>query len=180
MTSRDAVAHLRYQLHRHGWLAVVGLALIAGAIGLQLFGVAQARAHTAQLRAQAAVVRQRLAQVPDQNEAANSRLAAFYASLPGASGALDAIDLIHRSAGANGVKLAQGEYRLTREGSAQLLRYQITLPARSNYLPLRAWLADVMNALPTAALDEISFKRDNVGNAAVEAHVRLTLFLKVP
>ena len=180
MTPRDAVAHLRYQLLRHGWPAVVGLALIACAIGLQYFGVVQAREQTVQLRAQAAVVRQRLAQVPDQNEAANNRLAAFYARLPGTSGALDAIDLIHRSAGTNGVKLAQGEYRLMREGSAQLLRYQITLPARSNYLSLRAWLTDVMNALPTAALDEISFKRDNVGNTAVEANVRLTLFLKVP
>ena len=178
MTSRNAFAHLRYQFYRHGWPAAAGLALIASAIGLQLFGVAQSRAHAAQLRAEAAVLRQRLAQVPDQKEAANKRLAAFYASLPAASGALEAIDLIHRSASANGVKLAQGEYRLTREGSAQLLRYQITLPAHSNYPPLRAWLADVMNALPAAALDEISFKRDNVGSAAVEARVRLTLCLR--
>ena len=180
MTPRKVFAHLRYQIYRHGWPAAAGLVLIACAIGWQFFGVAQTRAHAAELRAEAAVLRQRLAQVPNQNEAANKRLATFYASLPAASGALEAIELIHRSASANGVKLAHGEYRLTREGSAPLLRYQITLPARSNYPPLRAWLADVMNALPAAALDEISFQRDNVGSDAVEARVRMTLFMKAP
>lgn len=181
MTAPTVFAHLRYQLHRHGWPAAAGLALIACAIGGQFFGVARARAQADQLRTEAAAVRQRLAQAPNPEEAASRRLAAFHAALPPASDALAAIELIHRSAAAHGVKLAHGEYRLTRaEGGAKVLGYQITLPARSKYPPLRAWLADVMNNLPAVALDEISFKRDNVGSDTVDTRVRLTLFTRVP
>ena len=91
---------------------------------------------------------------------------------------MEAIDAIHRAAAANGVKLANGEYRLARDGGARLLRYQITLPARASYPQLRAWIGEVMNAVPSAALDEISFRRDDVGSDSVEARVRLTLFLR--
>lgn len=178
MTPRDVVAHLRFQLYRHGWPAAAGLALIAAATGFQFFGVAETRAQAAALRAEQAAQRQRLAERPNQEEASSGRLAAFYAGLPGAAGALEAVEAIHRAAGANGVKLAHGEYRLAREGGAQMLRYQITLPARSSYPRLRAWLADTMNAVPTAALDEISFRRDDVGSDSVESRVRLTLFLR--
>lgn len=180
VTPRNILAHLRFQFARHGWPAAVGLALIASAMGLQFFGVEEARTHATELRAEAAALRQRQAQQPNQEEAAIKRLAAIYASLPASNGALEAVEIVHRAAEANGVKLANGEYRLVREGSAQLLRYQITLPARSSYPHLRAWLADVMNAIPAAALDDISFRRDDVGSDSVEARVRLTLFLRVP
>ena len=180
MTLPNLVAHLRFQLYRHGWPAAAGLALIAAAMGLQFFGVEEARAHAIELRVEAAAQRQRQMQRPKQDETAGKRLAAFYASLPASTGALEAIEIVHRAAEANGVKLATGEYRLVREGGAQVLRYQITLPARSSYPHLRAWLAEVMNAVPTAALDDLSFRRDDVGGDSVEARVRLTLFLRAP
>ncbi|OQW86634.1 MAG: hypothetical protein BWK72_16230 [Rhodoferax ferrireducens] len=180
MTPQHMVAWLRYQLHRHGWPAVVGLVLIIGAVGLQFAGVEQARTRVAELRAEAVAQRQRQAQQPDPGETADKRLAAFYDSLPNADGALEAIETIHRSAGENGVKLATGEYRLVRQGSTKLQRYQINLPARASYPHLRAWLADVMNAVPTAALSDISFQREDIGSDTVEASVRLTLFLRAP
>ena len=36
----------------------------------------------------------------------------------------------------------------------------------------------VLNDAPVASLDEISFKRETIGNATVEAKVRLTLYLE--
>lgn len=175
---RDIVAHLRFQRYRHGWPAAAGLALIACAIGFQLFGVAETRAQAAELRAEQSALHKRLAERPERQEAVSARLAAFYTGLPTAAGSVRAIEVIHRAAAANGVKLVHGEYRLAREGGAPLLRYQITLPARSSYPRLRAWLAEVMNAAPTAALDGISFRRDDAGSESVEARVRLTLFLR--
>jgi hypothetical protein len=178
VTPRTVIAHLRFQLDRHGLPAALGLVLIACAIGLQFFGVVETRAQAVALRLEQTALRQRLVQQPHPEEAANKRLAGFYAGLPAASGALETIDIIHRAAQTRGVQLAQGEYRLAQESGARLLRYQITLPARASYPQLRAWLADVMNALPTAALDEISFRRDDVGSASVETRVRLTLFMR--
>lgn len=178
VTPDTVIAHLRFQLDRHGWPAVLGLVLLACAIGLQFFGVVETRAQAAAMRLEQAALRQRQAQQPKPEEAANQQRASFYAGVPAASGALEAIEVIHRTAQTRGVQLAQGEYRLAQESGAQLLRYQITLPARASYPQLRAWLADVMNALPAAALDEISFRRDDVGSASVETRVRLTLFMK--
>lgn len=178
MTRQHAIAHMHYQLYRHGWGVVFGLALLGGAIGLHFGGVVQTRTQVAELRAQALAQRQRLVQKPNQDELAAKRLLAFHAGLPASTGAMEAIDAIHRAAAANGVKLANGEYRLARDGGARLLRYQITLPARASYPQLRAWIGEVMNAVPSAALDEISFRRDDVGSDSVEARVRMTLFLR--
>ncbi len=178
MTSDAAIAHLRFQLDQHGLPALAGLLLIAGAVGLQTVGVTEARARTEELRLEQAASRQRLAQQPNPEEATSKRISGFYADLPAPVGALEAIESIHKAAKANGVKLAHGEYRMTRESGAPLLRYQITLPARASYPHLRAWIGDVMNTIPTAALDEISFRREDVGSDSVEARVRLTLFLR--
>jgi hypothetical protein len=180
VTPGNLLAHLRFQYYRHGWSAAAGLALIAGAIGFQYFGVAEQRAQATELRVKQSALRQRLAQRPIQEETANKRYADFFASLPAANGALEAITVIHRSAGANGIKMANGEYRLVREGNTQWQRYQITLPAHSSYPRLRAWLAELMNAVPALALDEISFQRDDVGSDSVEARLRMTLFLRGP
>lgn len=178
MTRQHVIAHVHYQLYRHGWGVVLGLSLLGGAIGVHFFGVVEMRTQAAELRAQALAQRQRLVQKPNQDELAAKRLMAFYAGLPASTGATEAIDAIHRSASAHGVKLASGEYRLARDGGARLLRYQITLPARASYPQLRAWVAELMNTVPSAALDEISFRRDDVGSDSVEARVRLTLFLR--
>lgn len=178
MTLNNMVAHLRFQLGHHGWPAAAGLALIAGALAVQFLGVELVQAKTVALRASQTAQRQRLAQQPSQENAASKRTADFYASLPEATGALEAIEVIHSIAAAKGVKLATGDYRLVREGGAHLQRYQITLPARASYPGLRAWIAEVMNAVPSAALDEISFRREDVGSDSVEARVRITLFLR--
>ncbi|MDO9271493.1 MAG: hypothetical protein Q7T94_00555 [Rugosibacter sp.] len=173
------LAHLRFQFYRHGWPAAAGLVLIVSAIIWQLFGAPTLKAQTIALHTQQVELRKQLAQQSKPQETSRSRLDALYASLPVASGTLAAVKTIHQAAAANGVKLAHGEYRLVRDTGTPLLRYQITLPARASYPQLRAWLAEIMNALPSTALDEINFRRDDVGSPSVESRMRLTLFLKV-
>lgn len=178
MTLRHMLAHLRFQFYRHGWPAAAGLVLIVSAIGWQLFGAPALSAHTMALRTEQVELRKQLAQQSKPQETPRSRLEVLYASLPVATDTLAAVKTIHQAAAANGVKLAHGDYRLARDTGTPLLRYQITLPARASYPQLRAWLSDVMNAVPTAALDEINFRRDDVGSPSVESRMRLTLFLR--
>lgn len=178
MILRPMLAYLRFQFDRHGWLAAAGLVLIVSAIIWQFFGVPALKAQTVALRTQQVELRKQLAQQSKPQETSRSRLDALYASLPVASGTLAAVKTIHQAAAANGVNLAHGEYRLTRDTGTPLVRYQITLPARASYPQLRAWLAEMMNALPSTALDEINFRRDDVGSPSVESRMRLTLFLR--
>lgn len=175
---KTVISHMRFHLDQHGLPALAGLVLIAGAVALQMLGVNEAYSRAQELRLEQAATRQRLARQPDPAEVNIQRVARFYAGLPAPDGALDAIETIHKAAKTHGVKLANGEYRLTRESGAPLLRYQVSLPARASYLQLRAWIGDVMNAIPTAALEDISLRRDDVGSELLDARVRLTLFLK--
>jgi hypothetical protein len=52
------------------------------------------------------------------------------------------------------------------------------VPLHADYPHVHAWLVQVLNQLPNAALDEVSLKRDNAGAPALDAKLRLTLFLR--
>lgn len=92
-------------------------------------------------------------------------------SLPGQ------LDKLYRVAQAQGLALRQGEYRLISGRDSHLREYQVTLPVRGPYPKLRRFVAAALDALPVAALDQIAFERRSIGDAAVDAQVRLTLFL---
>lgn len=174
------LAHLRYQLQRQGWLAVVGLLLLLLALGLQWAWVDGLHVRNSEL--QEALTAQRQAQVrkPQASEQKAQRQAAFYAALPDATEAVEAIGVLNRAAARQKVALVTAEYRVTRSGAGPLLRYQINVPLRGDYVHLHAWLSEVMNALPNAALDELSLKRDDAAVDALEARARFTVFLRVP
>lgn len=176
---RGVLGHLRFLLQRHGWPAALGLALLVAGLGFYAAVVTQERARADELRAEAAALRKRIAAQPGTREATGAAAAAaFYASLPPEAAAPAALAAIGDAARANDVQVAWGEYRMTRDGAAPLLRYQITVPAQASYPRLRAWLGQVMNTLPAAGLDAISFKRDDVASEVLEARLRLTLFLR--
>lgn len=178
--SPNLLAHLRFALQRHGWPAPLGVLLMLLAVALVHWGADGARAQADALRASLASERERAARQPDPGAEQASRLEGLQRQLPDAAAALEAVRLIHRSAAEHGVTLATGEYRLVREGGTRLQRYQITLPADGDYPALRAWLGDVLNRLPSIALDDLSLSRGAVGEARVEARVRWSFYLRTP
>lgn len=173
-------SHLFFVLHRHGWPALLGLLLIALTWPLAHFGADGTRAQARALQQAQAAQRERQARQPDPAADQATRLAEFEARLPQAPAALQAVRHMHRSAAEHGVVLASGEYRLVPEPGGRLQRYQITLPAEGSYPDLRAWMADVLNELPSMALDDISLKRNAVGETQVQARVRWSFYLRVP
>ncbi len=181
MTPASILGFARFYYYRHGWPAAIGVVLLIFALGMQAIGVPKLQAQATDARAAHEALRKRALQAPKPQDASREQYAALLASLPsGANASSDAVKAIHRIAATHGVYLATGEYRVVREGSDKLQRYQITLPATSNYPKLRAWLTDVMNEMPTIALDEISLRREDVGTEQIDARVRFTLFLKSP
>lgn len=170
---------LRMALHRHGWPAAAGLVMLALALALGLWGGPALRAQTAALAAAAAAPP---AAAPSPAAAAAgdaaARVAALHASLPEAAFALEAVQHLHQSAATHGVVLAAGEYRLVREPGVGVQRYQITLPADAPYPALRRWLAEVLEAHPTIALDELVLARSDVAQPQVRARLRWSLYLR--
>lgn len=71
----------------------------------------------------------------------------------------------------------QGEYRATNDRNARLVAYQVNLPVKGSYGAIWEFAMDVLRAIPHASLDDVAFRRDSVGEAGVEARLRLTFYL---
>jgi hypothetical protein len=106
-----------------------------------------------------------------------SGLTSFYKLLPPEQSATKLLDKIYKSANKESLRLTQGEYKFTREKAGHLGNYQITLPVKGSYVQVRKFIAKVLNGVPTAALDGVSFKRESIGGAELEAKIQFTIFL---
>lgn len=178
MTLGSVWARLRFLAHRQGAVAGIGLLLIALALVAQGLAVQPLQAEALRLQAETDQLRQQRARTPLRSADPVALDTVLLAQLPAASGALQAVAELHRSAAAHGVVLSHGEYRLVRDPGARWQRYQVNLPARASYPALRAWLADAMNTVPGVALDELGLRREDAGQAQVEARLRFTFFLR--
>ena len=55
----------------------------------------------------------------------------------------------------------------------------MTLPVSGDYTKVRGFVNDVLEAVPSAALDELTLKRESIDMPELESRVRFTLFLGV-
>ena len=135
------------------------------------------------LQAERQQVALRLAAMPAQAQAksapvsSNENLLQFYDALGEKRYAEQQVKTLFGLASKAKLSLSQGEYKSAYERNARLHTYQVTLPVKGNYADV--WQFGMMSllAMPFASLDEISFKRDSIGETQVEARLRLTLYL---
>ncbi len=106
-----------------------------------------------------------------------SGLTSFYKLLPPEQSAVTLLGKIYKSASKESLSLTQGEYKFTREKAGHMGRYQIILPVKGSYIQVRKFIAKVLNALPTVALEGVSFKRETIGGTELEAKIQFTIFL---
>ena len=106
-----------------------------------------------------------------------SSLTSFYKNFPSEPSAVNQLEKIYKSADSESLLLSQGEYKLTKEKEGHLESYQVTLPVKGSYIQIRKFIAKVMNSVPTAALDGISFRRESVGGTELEAKIQFSIYL---
>jgi Tfp pilus assembly protein PilO len=170
----------RWLLHlsREGLLAI---ALSVVAVGFALLVMPPALTHLGQLQADVSSLHDRIRNAArhlnDSPEAPVEQLAAYYRFFPAAISSTRWLDSIYRNASNLGLHLEQGDYRPTIEPGGRLLRYQITLPIKGNYLQIRKFVANLLSEIPIASLDYISFERHRVGEPMVSAKIKLSLYL---
>ena len=117
----------------------------------------------------------RVTQAPPATDEHN--LALFYAALGERRYAEQQVKILFGLATKSGLVLQQGEYKAAYDRNARLHTYQVTLPVKGSYGAIWQFSLQALRAIPFAALDEISFKRDAIGEANVEARLRLTLYM---
>ncbi|WP_075796616.1 hypothetical protein [Massilia putida] len=132
---------------------------------------AQARQKTPAAAASAPAPEPAPAQAPDN-------LAAFYGALGERGGAEQQVKTLFGLAAKSGLVLRQGEYKAGHDRNAHVYTYQVNLPVKGSYQAIWQFAMAALRAIPFASLDEISFHRDAIGDATVEARLRLTLYLR--
>lgn len=159
----------------------IGAILLCAAGLVVLAWVLPAREQLAQEGAQA----RRAARLPPPVVAplavgggAADNLALFRAALGRQAEVEPQLATLFRIAARTGLVLRQGEYKRGAERNARLHTYQIDLPVKGTYAQVWQFALLALRAIPYAALDDISFKRDSIGETNVEARLRFTLYLQ--
>jgi hypothetical protein len=180
MTAR--LERWREEMGRLGRAGAVGIALLLAGAVVELAAVApleaERRALAAEARAFAADEDLKAGRA--SRVIAAEQLAAFYASFPPAHTSPEWLGKMHAAARAKHLALRTGEYKLERRPDEKLVRYGIILPVTGRYREIREFVAELLVAVPAAALEEIALKRDSVDTPKVEARIRLTLYLAGP
>lgn len=109
---------------------------------------------------------------------ADQNLAAFYDVLGQQRDAEQQVKVLFALAARANLVLSQGEYKSAYDKASHVATYQIVLPVTGPYAAIWQFTLQALRAMPFAALDEVSFRRDAIADPAVEARIRLTLYLK--
>ncbi len=108
-----------------------------------------------------------------------AQLHAFYEFFPAQQTAPNLFKTIYSAAHEESINLAQAEYKFIPAKSGRIGSYQVNLPVRGSYIQIRKFIVKVMNSVPTAALQEVSFRREAVSRADLEAKIRFSIYMSV-
>ena len=163
-----------------GWQGLVGSALIVAAAAL----AASLSGFEARSRELSAELTNRL-RVPDRRVAAATLVESrgeswreFLAGFPTLEHNADDLAAIFDAASVRRLELAKGEYQIKMEPNAAFVVYTATFPLRADYASLKGFTADVLGALPHAALDDMRLARDNTGSPVLDGTVRFSLYYR--
>jgi hypothetical protein len=78
------------------------------------------------------------------------------------------------------LKLPLGQYKLQCEDKIEYCRYTIVLPVEGSYVRIRTFVDQILRAIHFASVDEVSFRREAVGDAEVQSRLRISLYTHRP
>lgn len=179
---KSLLASTEERLRRLGWPGMAGIALAAFALMLFFTAIMPARDRLEELRHEVATSREAISKMAHQGmsggEGQEANLAAFYRFFPETSSVPDLLDRIYAAASKQSLVLEQAEYKLVRNPEDRVAAYRITLPVQGSYLQIRNFIVEVLNQVPSSALEDVSFQRQSIGTPLVEGRVRFTLYLR--
>ncbi len=171
---------LQRLMRRAGPAGLIGALLVAAALGLWLALVEpesrrlnQSLEKSMQLQTR---IRGSAHQVQDLGDTPEEQLSRFYGFFPGTATAPDWLAKIDQDAEHEHLVLEQGEYRVVRDRLGLITRYQIALPLHGSYPQVVNFVQHVLKDVPIAAVESLTFERQQIGDPQLDAKLRLTLF----
>lgn len=169
-------------VHLFGWPGLIGAGLLAACPAFYLSAIqpAQTRLDEAQQSATSIQERVKLAAngLNHSELTPAEQLAEFYRIFPNEKNLLPWLEKVFALAETHGIRLDQGEYKVTRDRVGRLVRFQMTLPVRSSYPQIRKYLNSLRAEIPIASMEHLQFERQKVNDPEVEAKIKLALYLE--
>ena len=104
-------------------------------------------------------------------------MAAFFQALPRKTQAAKMARRLNEIAEDTGIWIDQIDYRPVPDNDGNLVLYQITLPTKGAYPDLRQFLARAIRDIPGLAVEGVTFQRQRVAEAELDAQFKLTLYM---
>jgi len=164
------IYRLRDELGAAGFAAMV-LFIAAGAFMVLVLQPMKQKNRV--LEARAGITRD-LGAVSNGNAA--EKVASVYEYLEKPEATTDWLAKLYAIGRATGVELQSASYK-TQNAGARLQRYEIVLPLTGSYTQMRDFLKRSLAEIPVLSLDQITLKRENRREGAVQAELRLTLHM---
>jgi Tfp pilus assembly protein PilO len=160
-------------------MLAIGVLATCPALYFSTMPPAQERLQTAQANARSLherIARSTAAMAMNQRPV-EEQLTEFYRIFPGEKSSPQWLEKLLAVAETHGLAMDQGEYTATPDKTAKLVRFQITIPMKGEYLKIRKFLAALPTELPIIALESVQFQRQKIADPVVEAKIRLVLYL---
>lgn len=171
---------LQILLWRHGWAWPVALLLVAvagathWAVLLPLrASVAAAQAELAQEQSTATAKR-----VVEEPLSEGQELAALQGVLRTAPEPAELVRRMAALAQAEQIILQQSDYQQQVHTTTRLVQVHVTQPVKASYPQLRRYIESVLRTIPNASLDQVAARRENVGQAQLEARLRWSFWIQ--
>lgn len=169
-------ATLEYHARRAGIAGAVGLFILTLLPGFYWMTIKPMREEAARLatRIEAAGKPRQDAEVAPLSR--NERIRAFVEFFPERRDVPHWIHQIHSVADKEGIVLERGDYRRPTGEGPLPIPVKITLPVKGSYAQIRRFITATLAEVPTLALDEVSFQRQNARDPRIEAQIRFSLY----
>jgi Tfp pilus assembly protein PilO len=167
--------HLNQWARRLGTTGLVGLALLAIALLLQVTQVEPLKRQIGTQHARLAALR--LIAATHDSTPAPVPLNPL-SMLPPMSEASQLIGDLQQLAQAEGLELPRGQYSVSTLAGTSLRRWQLVLPVEAPYPTLHAFIAAALERQPNLTLDELKLKRDRIETGDLQAELRMSLFVE--
>lgn len=165
-----------------GWPGVVALALLAANLAFYFSAVIPARKQVEQLRDSAEFAKAKNQRIARNQSVApvtpDTQLQQFNAFFPPTAQAPKWIAAVYEAARGEKLVLERGDYKGLRDVGTPLVRYQITLPVKGTYPQIRRFVAEILEEVPPASIDDISVKREKIGADVVEARIKISVYMR--
>jgi hypothetical protein len=159
-------------LRRHGWPAVAGA--LAGALAL---GIAIEVALPMLEGAMAGSVVAAPMPDPPAVDGNSGRLQKFRSALPDGRTLPELIAAVTRAASANGLAPARADYTTESNPAGGYTACHIQFQVQGSYPAMRRFVDALLVEMPSAGLEDITLRRDNVAGGDITATLKLVLYV---